>query len=130
MAAWAVTVAIPVLWGDMDALGHVNNTRYFRWFESARIALFHELGMETNLDGSGFGPNLATASCDFLQPIVYPSDLVVGARATRVGRTSITVEYGLWPAGRPEELVARGSSVIVLIVYATGEKVPVPDDLR
>ncbi len=33
-----LTMRVPVLWGDMDPLGHVNNTRFFRWFESARVA--------------------------------------------------------------------------------------------
>ena len=28
---------IPVRWGDLDAMGHVNNTIYFRYFESLRI---------------------------------------------------------------------------------------------
>ena len=35
-----VSVQIPVAWGDMDAFGHVNNTVYLRWFETARIAFF------------------------------------------------------------------------------------------
>ena len=30
------TVTLPVQWGDQDAFGHVNNTVYLRWFESAR----------------------------------------------------------------------------------------------
>lgn len=44
MEGFPVVVRIPVLWGDMDALGHVNNARYFAWFESARIALFERVG--------------------------------------------------------------------------------------
>jgi acyl-CoA thioester hydrolase len=30
-------MTIPIRWGDMDAMGHVNNTVYFRYLESARI---------------------------------------------------------------------------------------------
>ncbi|MFT4623328.1 MAG: acyl-CoA thioester hydrolase, partial [Myxococcota bacterium] len=41
MSDWPVSVVLPVLWGDMDALGHVNNTRYFVWFEAARMAYFN-----------------------------------------------------------------------------------------
>ena len=29
-----------IIWGDMDAFGHINNTVYFRYFEDARIAYF------------------------------------------------------------------------------------------
>ncbi|MDB5949239.1 MAG: acyl-CoA thioesterase, partial [Massilia sp.] len=34
---------MPIRWGDMDAMGHVNNTVYFRYFEQARISWFDEV---------------------------------------------------------------------------------------
>ena len=34
------TEIIPIRWGDMDAMGHVNNTVYFRYMEQARICWF------------------------------------------------------------------------------------------
>ena len=34
------TLQMPIRWGDMDAMGHVNNTLYFRYLETARIAWF------------------------------------------------------------------------------------------
>jgi acyl-CoA thioester hydrolase len=126
--AYPVTVAFPIHWGDMDALGHANNVMYFRWFESARTACFQRIGV--SMSGRGVGPILASTSCDFLRPLVYPADVVVGARVARVGETSITIEYGLWRAGAEEELHARGTSVVVLIDYGTGAKVRVPDDVR
>ena len=43
LQGYPVTVEIPVAWGDMDAYGHVNNTMYFRYFETARIAYFYRL---------------------------------------------------------------------------------------
>jgi len=33
---------IPVRWGDMDAMGHVNNTVYFRFMEQTRISWFEK----------------------------------------------------------------------------------------
>jgi acyl-CoA thioester hydrolase len=126
--AYPVTIAFPIHWGDMDALGHVNNGRYFRWFESARIACFQRIGVSTS--GRGVGPILASTSCDFLRPLVYPADVVVGARIVRVGETSMTIEYGLWRAGAEEELHARGTSVVVLVNYETGDKVRVPEEVR
>ena len=35
---------IPVRWGDMDAMGHVNNTIYFRYFEIARLEWLYSVG--------------------------------------------------------------------------------------
>jgi acyl-CoA thioester hydrolase len=128
--AYAMNLTIPILWGDMDALGHVNNVRFFRWFESARIALFERLGWDPEGGASGVGPILATATCDFLAPVVYPGDVVVGLNVTKVGTTSITMEYGLWRVGDPDRLLARGSSVVVLVEYATGSKIPLPQEMR
>jgi acyl-CoA thioester hydrolase len=125
-----VEVPIRVQWGDMDALGHVNNARYFTWFESARIALFERL----RLDSTGtpeVGPILARTSCDFLAPVTYPAELVAGTRISRLGNTSFGMEYALRRVSpEPERTVARGEGVIVLIDYRSGATLPIPDDLR
>ena len=67
-AGFPVLVMFPVHWGEMDALGHVNNARYFTWFESARIALFGQIGVLATREATGIGPILATTTCDFLGP--------------------------------------------------------------
>jgi acyl-CoA thioester hydrolase len=113
----------------MDALGHVNNARFFTWLESARIALFAKVGV-MDLASDGAGPILATTTCDFLTPIVYPAHIVVGARVAKIGATSITMEYAVWRREAPETIAARGSSVAVIVRYATGEKLRVPDAVR
>lgn len=127
---YKTTLTFAVQWGDMDALGHVNNTVYFRWFESARIQIFVDLGMPPPTSTTGVGPILATTTCDYLAPVVYPCELTVGVRVTQIGRTSITMAYGLWRAGKPQELFARGTSVVVMLDYETGRKVEVPAELR
>ena len=75
-------------------------------------------------------PILAAAHCDYLEPVVFPMRLVVGARATKLGNTSLTLEHAVWPVGAPERVLARGTSVVVLLNYATGEKVRVPEAIR
>ena len=87
-----VTVELPVQWGDMDALGHVNNTRFFTWFESARIALFDKIGV-ASAGPSAVAPILATTTCNYLTPLHFPAQLRVSARCTKVGETSLTMEY-------------------------------------
>jgi acyl-CoA thioester hydrolase len=126
---YPVTVAISVQWGDMDALGHVNNARYFTWFESARMALFERVGL-TSVGTPTVGPILAHTRCDFLAPVTYPAELVAGSRIDRLGTTSFTMGSGIARAATPGELVARGEGVVVLIDYTSGAKVPIPDDLR
>jgi acyl-CoA thioester hydrolase len=129
MDDYPVTVAVSVQWGDMDALGHVNNARYFTWFESARMALFERVGL-TSVGTPTVGPILAHTRCDFLAPVTYPAELVAGSRIDRLGTTSFTMGYGIARAATPGELVARGEGVVVLIDYTSGAKVPIPDDLR
>jgi acyl-CoA thioesterase FadM len=45
MEGYPVVIEVPVAWGEMDAFGHLNNIVYFRYFESARIAYFHKIGL-------------------------------------------------------------------------------------
>ena len=124
--ALPVTVELPVLWGDLDALGHVNNTRFFRWFEEARIALFERVEI-AHRDQPGVGPILARTECDFLAPVTFPDTVTVGAGVSRLGRTSFTMEYAVDMSGGTP--AARGSGVVVMLDYAEGRPVPLPPDL-
>lgn len=127
MKGYPVTVAFPMHWGDMDAMGHANNVRFFRWFETGRVAWFEKFSIPLQ---SGVAPILAHTSCDYLKPLVYPAQLVVGIRLAKMGRTSFTLDQAIARAETVDEPVARGQAVIVLLNYSTGEKVPIPDDLR
>jgi acyl-CoA thioester hydrolase len=129
MGRWITEVTLEVTWGEMDALAHVNNVRYIAWAETARIALFRQLGMAT-LPEDPVGPILARIECDYLEPVEYPARVTVGIRAERVGNSSIVLEHEIWHAGAPERMVARGKAVVVLINYATQEKIRVPDEIR
>ena len=73
------------------------------------------------------GPILAQADCDFVAPVHWPADVLIGARVDEVGRTSFRMAYA---AFCDDAVVATGGAVLVLIDYATGAKVAVPDDLR
>lgn len=126
MNGYPVQLEIPVAWGDMDAFGHVNNTVYFRWFESARMAFFERIGIGSDRPKK-VGPILAKTTCDFLAPVEYPATVVVAVRAQRIGNTSFVMEHEVATGGT---LVARGGAVVVLIDYTTGEKVRVPDEMR
>lgn len=126
---YEVVVRLPVLWGDMDAFGHVNNTRFIRWFESARIAYFQRLGIKTAA-AAGLAPILAHVGCDYLAPVDFPNDVVVGARVTRIGTTSLTHEYVVALSDRPDRPVAKGTSVTVQYDYEAGKKAPIAEDLK
>jgi acyl-CoA thioester hydrolase len=120
-----------VRWGDLDALGHVNNTVFFRYFESARIAYFQGTEIGTLTNAGGVGPILAQTSCQFLRPIHYPQTLLIGTRVKEVRTSSFSMEYVIVDAAAPTDPpFARGDSVAVMIDYGTGQKVPVSDALK
>lgn len=126
MDGYPIAVEVPVAWGDMDAFGHVNNTVYIRWFETARIALCEQLGLTVDRP-EAVGPILATVTCNYVAPVEYPATVVTQARIADVGGRSLGVEHLITKGGAT---VARGTAVMVLFDYAKGESVPVPDELR
>lgn len=112
-----------VRWADMDALGHVNNTNYFRYMEQARIEWLYRLADGTAGYVGGTGPVIANASCNFLIPLVYPGNLEVRMFLGDPGRTSVGSFYEIHSDGRK---FADGASRIVWIDIATGRPVPLP----
>ena len=125
-----VSISLPVLWGDMDAFGHVNNTRYFRWFESARIRYFQALSMPLELSPNGISLILANTSCDYLLPVTYPDQIDVVASTIKLGRSSCVQEYFVYSEKFKGKPVAKGQGVIVLFDFNKQQPEPLPKDLR
>jgi acyl-CoA thioester hydrolase len=119
---------IPLRWGDLDAMNHLNNTLYFRLMEEARISWFveHDLMM----DPGGDGPILAHASCDFLKPMTYPSNARVTHIVTRLGRSSMDVDVTIEDDRDEPTLYAKGRNVLVWMNYQAGRTAPWPERVR
>ena len=119
---------IPLRWGDLDAMNHLNNTLYFRLMEEARISWFVENDMMMTPDKRD-GPILAFASCDFLKPMTYPCITKVTQTVTRLGRSSMDLDMTI-EGDEPEPLLyAKGKNVLVWMDYATGKSAPWPERL-
>ena len=117
---------IPIRWGDMDAMGHVNNTVYFRYMEQARIGWFDALLPEGEAWHST-GIVIVNASCNFKRPINYPGTVEVRVFAGPPGGSSVPTYYDLLVN---EELYADGAAVVVFISMATQKPVKIPHDIR
>lgn len=120
---------IPVQWGDMDAFGHVNNVVYIRWFETARIDLLHTYTSSVTMAAGGIGPILASIRCDYQRQLHYPDNVLVGSRCGRLGRSSIDVEHAIYSIDQ-QQVVATGTSVLVIFDYDSNRPVRIPEDLR
>ena len=112
-----------IRWGDMDALGHVNNTVYFRYMEQARIEWLFGLYPERSAYGDT-GPVIVNASCTFLEPLVYPGDIEVRMYLGDAGRSSVGSSYEIVCAGRT---FAEGAAKMVWVDLATGKSAPLPE---
>jgi acyl-CoA thioester hydrolase len=118
-----------VRWGDLDALGHVNNTVFFRYFESARTAYFDRIRFWPESGNVGTGPILAETNCRFRRPLRHPDRLKVGARVASLSGDRFTMEYAVW-SERQATVAARGEAVIVSFDYGAGKKAPLPEATR
>jgi len=118
------TSTIDIRWGDLDGAGHVNNSRFFTYFEETRVQW-----LDSTLEGPLFtetGPVVANATCDFKKPLRYPATLVIDLYATPPGNSSLQHVYdaSLKDGGTR---VATGTAILVWVSVDTGNPVPVPD---
>lgn len=113
----------------MDAMGHVNNTVYSRYFETARIAYLDKSGFLASLNQTGIGPILASIQCKFKAPLTYPDIVTVGARVSRIEGDRFVMEYSA-VSHKSGRIAAEGESVLVSYNYREAKKVPLPEELK
>ena len=123
---------IPIRWGDMDAMGHVNNTVYFRYMEQARISWFDALIPEDEAWQST-GIVIANASCNYKRAITYPGTVEVRLYVGAPGGSSVPTHYELRVIqGEMSDPVpyADGAAVVVFIDMQRQKAVRIPDGIR
>jgi acyl-CoA thioester hydrolase len=113
---------IAIRWGDMDAMGHVNNAMYFRYMEQARIGWFDTLAQRETT-----GIVIANASCNFRKAINYPGTVEVKVYSGAPGGSSVPTFYELSVA---DELYADGAAVVVFIDLQSQKPVRIPERIR
>jgi acyl-CoA thioester hydrolase len=129
LTGFPVLISWPVQWGDQDAFQHVNNTVYFRWFETARIDYTRRLGFNEMMRQQKVGPILAAIGCDYRRQITFPDTVHIGSKIVRIGRTSLSMEHAL-VSQASRGIAAESKSILVLYDYAAGRPVPIPDEIR
>ena len=119
---------VEVRFADTDAMGHVNNAVYLTYVEAARVAWWATMTGEPIIRDPGRAESLILAEAEvaFRAPIFFGEVVVVETRATRIGRSSLTVEHRLTASreGERPRLVATCSSVIVRYDYLQERPVP------
>jgi len=118
----------PIFWGDMDALGHVNNVTYFRYMEQARVAFFEKIIPRDEL-WKRTAMVIVHASCDFRRALVYPGEVEVRLLVEPPRRSSVRTLYEMRLAG-DTNVYAEGSAVVVFIDAATQRAISIPPAVR
>jgi len=129
LSAFPVVIRTMVHWGEMDAYGHVNNTVFFRYFETARIAYLDRCGFLAAYDRDHVGAILHSTSCRFRRPLFYPDDVLVGARTIDVSDDRFTMGYRIVSLAQ-NAVAADGTGVIVSYDYGANTKTALPAAVR
>ncbi|MDZ7359954.1 MAG: acyl-CoA thioesterase [candidate division KSB1 bacterium] len=129
LAGFPVIVQFPIAWGEMDALGHINNTVYFRYFESARVDYLTRINFLDPDANSGIGAILASTQCDFRKALVYPDTVSVGARVIEIGGDRFVMDYRL-VSHQWQKIAAQGQGVVVAYDYRHRRKAELPEAVR
>jgi acyl-CoA thioester hydrolase len=121
-------MSIPVRWGDMDAMGHVNNTLYFRYMEIVRLDWIFSRGSPGQLQQQG--PVIINAFCNFLRQLSYPGDAKVSMFVANPGRSSFETYHLIERTDEPGVIYAEGGAKVVWSDYKRKVSLPLPDWFR
>lgn len=124
-----VIIELPVQWGDQDALGHVNNVVFFRWWESSRIAYAEKINLLGTNRSERFGTVLASMKCDFREQLLYPDTVAIGARIARVGNSSLQIQHRL-VSQKTSTVAAEAVSVMVSFDFEKQKSCPLSSEIR
>lgn len=119
---------IPIRWGDMDAMGHVNNTVYFRFMEQSRISWFRALVPEREAWVST-GIVIANASCNYKRAMTYPGTVEVRLYVGKPGGSSVPTHYELRVDSDPLPY-ADGAALVVFVDMKQQRSMRIPDSIR
>lgn len=124
LARYPYITQLPVIWNDMDAMQHVNNTVYFRYLETARINFLHEMPNELGDPGEqehSLGIALAETRCRFKVSLTYPDEILIGTAVGEIGERQFTIVQEIYST-KMELIAAEGDSRLVYFDYANKKK--------
>ncbi|MFB9314215.1 acyl-CoA thioesterase [Nocardioides plantarum] len=127
--AGAVHYPLHVRFSDVDLYRHVNNVKYFEYFQEARVRLMGDL---TRRGGRRMSPVVvAQTDVDYLRPILLrPTPYDVWSRVTRVGSRSMTIDGEIVGGADGTEALARSRVALVFWDPETQRSTEPPEGLR
>ncbi|MDR1287922.1 MAG: acyl-CoA thioesterase [Treponema sp.] len=121
------SITVTPRFGDMDILGHINNTVPVAWFELARNPLFRIFDQEMKLSRESFPLIMAHTDYDYVAQLYFQYNVEIRTWISRIGTKSFTVYHEAWQEGR---LCVKGSAVVVHYDFNTETTTPIPEDKK
>ena len=118
---------MPIRWGDMDALRHVNNTLYFRYMEQARVEWIETLGIQ--VAPGKVAMLMINGFCNFYQQLSYPGELILKTYIGNIGKSSVDLFTSMALTTSPEIISAEGGATMVWVDLETNKSAPWPQYL-
>lgn len=119
-------IEVYVRFAETDALGHVNNTSYFLYFEESRSKFFKTV-FPDRVNSINF--ILASIKCDYLGQAFAAQTLKVCTKVKEIGNKSFRINHTLKEIDT-EKTIAKGEAVIVCFNFSEQKTVPIPNVLR
>lgn len=111
----------PLRWGDMDALGHVNNVVYVDYLQEARVDMLSVHAPQSGSEELGEGVVVAKHEVEFVRPLVFrPEPVRIEAWVTNIRAAAFTMDYEILDQ-RPDgarTVYARASTLLTPYVFA------------
>jgi acyl-CoA thioester hydrolase len=115
-------------WADNDAYGHVNNTVFYQWFDSAVNGWLVDQGLLDIQAGDPIALVVETR-CSYFAPLTFPEDVDVGLAIDELGRSSVRYRIGVF-ALHAATAAAVGEFVHVLVDRTNRRPVEIPAEWR
>ena len=113
---------------DTDAQGVVYYSRYFPYFDQARVEYHRHLEMLATAP-PGLEFVMRALSIEYHAPARFDDLLEVFVRPARIGRTSVQFDFAAYLVD-DDALMVTAKQTIVLVDAAARRPVPVPDEHR
>jgi acyl-CoA thioester hydrolase len=121
-------MTVPIRWGDMDAMGHVNNTLYFRYLEIIRVEWLAINNAEPSAKGEG--PVIVNAFCNFYKQLEYPGDVLLKLYVSNPARTTFETWTTMALASNPSVICAAGGATTIWVDFPKQKAIELPQWVR
>ena len=124
-----VVIKLPVVWGEMDSMQHVNHTVYLKWMEAARFSYFEKIGIQEQMKETGVGNILKSIECRYRVPLTHPDTVSVGSRLESLEEDQYVLNQAVY-SHQHKRVAAEGKATMVMYDYRELQKTMIPPGLR